>query len=319
MTARDAGARGPAGSQVGRTDNNSNWDVKMVSRRNMNRRQANPAVRFGALLLALALIAGCASAPPPGDAEAVAEFNQTNDPGEPANRAIFKVNKALDSALLKPAAIAYKDYTPGIFQTTIRNVLDNLRAPVIFFNDILQGELQRAGTTFFRFVINSTIGFLGLADPATEMGLEPHSEDFGQTLAVWGVPEGPYLMLPIFGPSNPRDAVGLVVDFLIDPLNIWASNTNRDWLPFTRAGVRAVDTRARYFDALEDLERTSLDFYAAIRSLYRQRRNDEIGNGAGSSNIPAPGLGGTLPDDSPDEAVNLGEPVIIGEEVSATQ
>jgi phospholipid-binding lipoprotein MlaA len=291
----------------------------MGSRRNTNRRSFNSAVRFGALLLAAALVAGCASAPPPGDAEAMAEFNQINDPGEPANRAVFKVNKALDSALLRPAAIAYKDYTPGIFQTTINNVLNNLRAPVIFFNDILQGEIQRAGTTFFRFIVNSTIGFLGLADPATEMGLVRHNEDFGQTLAVWGVPEGPYLMLPIFGPSNPRDAVGLVVDFLIDPLNIWAANTNREWVPLSRAGVRAVDTRARNFDALEDLENTSLDFYAAIRSLYRQRRNDEISNGAGSANMPSPGLGGTLPDGPPDEAVNPGESVVIGEEISETQ
>ncbi len=291
----------------------------MLSRRNPNRRSVNPAARFGALFLAAAVLAGCASAPSPGDAEALAEYNQVNDPGEPTNRAIFGVNRALDSVLLKPAAIVYMDYTPEIFQTTIHNLLNNLRSPVIFFNDILQGEFRRAGTTFFRFVVNSTIGFLGLADPATEMGLAGHNEDFGQTLAIWGVPEGPYLMLPIFGPSNPRDAVGVVVDFLIDPLNIWASNTNRNWVPVARAGVRAVDIRARNFDALEDLEKTSLDFYAAIRSLYRQRRDDEINNGTGSANMPAPGLGGSLTNDNLDEAVIFDDAVVIGDEVSETQ
>ena len=170
------------------------------------------------------------------------------------------------------------------------DALDNLRAPVIFLNDVLQGELKRAATTLVRFIINSTLGLLGLNDIATDLGIKGHNEDFGQTLAVWGVPEGPYVMLPLFGPSNPRDAIGMVVDFLIDPFNIWAGNTDRDFAVFARSGTRAVDLRAIYMEALDELEKSSLDFYASIRSLYRQRRANEINNGEPSANMPAPGI-----------------------------
>jgi phospholipid-binding lipoprotein MlaA len=261
---------------------------RVIARLGWVRRAGLPA-----MAVAVLLVAGCATAPDPADTEAVAEFQRVNDPAEPANRGVFAFNRALDQALLRPAAIVYKDYTPELFQMGVHNVLNNLRSPVIFFNDVLQGRIEHAVATWARFMINSTIGVLGLFDPATGMGIEFHNEDFGQTLAVWGVPEGPYLMLPVFGPSNPRDTVGLVVDILVDPLNWWAANTGNDWAPWARGGMRAIDTRARNFDAIEDLEKTSLDFYAAIRSLYRQRRADEISNGEGSANMPAPSLGET--------------------------
>ena len=243
----------------------------------------------------LLLTGGCAAVPDPGDAEAVAEFNKVNDPAEPANRTIFEINRGLDRALLKPVATFYRDETPKFFQNRINNALNNLRAPVIFFNDVLQGELDRALATMIRFAMNSTIGLLGFIDIASEMELAGHDEDFGQTLAVWGVPEGPYIVLPLFGPSNPRDTIGIIVDFLIDPFNIWAENSNRDFAVFSRSGTRAVDLRATYMEALDDLEKTSLDFYAAIRSLYRQRRSAEIRNGKPSANMPAPGIGQFTP------------------------
>ncbi|MFQ5763479.1 MAG: VacJ family lipoprotein [Rhodospirillales bacterium] len=248
--------------------------------------------RVGTVVLAafLILAGGCATAPDSGDAAAVAEYHKTNDPGEPTNRAIFEVNRGLDSALLKPVATIYRDLTPRFFQDRVNDVLDNLGSPVIFANDILQGEVDRAITTVVRLMINSTIGLLGLFDFATEMGIEGHDEDFGQTLAAWGMPEGPYVMLPIFGPSNPRDTIGLIVDFLIDPLHIWANNTDRDFVIFARGGTRGVDIRATNMEALDDLEKTSLDFYATIRSLYRQRRAEEIRNGTLPADMPAPGL-----------------------------
>lgn len=246
--------------------------------------------RLLAVFLVAYLAAGCATAPNPGDKEALAEFHEINDPLEPTNRAVFTVNRALDRLALKPAATLYRDHLPEFVRDRVHDVLANLRGPVIFLNDLLQGEVGRAMTTLSRFVINSTIGVAGLMDMATEMGVEAHDEDFGQTLAVWGVPEGPFLMLPIFGPSNPRDTVGIAVDFLTDPLNIWAANTDRDIPPFARAGVQAVDARSGNLDLLDDLEKSSLDFYAAIRSLYRQRRADEISNGKGSANFPAPGI-----------------------------
>jgi|TARA_Y100000294_G_scaffold116018_1_gene107648 phospholipid-binding lipoprotein MlaA len=250
-------------------------------------------LRVGTLVLAvfLVLVGGCATAPDAGDPEAVAEFNKVNDPAEPANRAIFEVNRGLDTAFLKPVATFYRDVIPQFFQDRINDALDNLRAPVIFFNDILQGELDRALATAARFMVNSTIGILGVNDIATEMGMEGHNEDFGQTLAVWGMPDGPYVVLPLFGPSNPRDTVGIIVDFLVDPFNLWASNSNRDFAVFARTGTRAVDLRAIHMEALDSLEKTSLDYYATLRSLYRQRRAEEISNGKGSANLPAPGLG----------------------------
>ena len=250
-------------------------------------------VRVSTLVLVvfLVLAGGCATMPDPGDPEAVAEFNKVNDPAEPANRAIFELNRGLDTAFLKPVATFYRDVIPQFFQDRINDALDNLRAPVIFLNDILQGELDRALATTARFMVNSTIGILGVIDIATEMGLEGHDEDFGQTLAVWGMLEGPYVVLPLFGPSNPRDTIGIVVDFLVDPFNLWASNSNRDFAVFARTGSRAVDLRAIHMEALDSLEKTSLDYYATLRSLYRQRRADEISNGKGSANLPAPGLG----------------------------
>ena len=127
-------------------------------------------------------------------------------------------------------------------------------------------------------------------DTAGAMGLEGHKEDFGQTLAVWGVSEGPFVMLPLFGPSNPRDAVGLAIDFLTDPFNAWANNSGRDHLVFSRTGTQAVHGRAATLELIDDMEKTSLDFYAAIRSLYRQRRANEISNGKRTANVTAPGM-----------------------------
>lgn len=248
-------------------------------------------------ILALSLLGACAT--PPMDAEARAEYEQINDPGEDLNRGIFSFNQALDSAILKPVAKGWKDYAPVPVQNGVHNFLSNLRGPIIFINDVLQLEFERAMTTLTRFLINSTIGVLGLGDPASEMGLAYHNEDFGQTLASWGVGEGPYVMLPFFGPSNPRDTVGLVVDFITDPFNIAADNTGNEWATPTDTAATSVDVRARYYDELEELEASSLDYYAAIRSLYRQRRASEIVNGANSANMPAPGISSTPGGDFP--------------------
>jgi len=198
-------------------------------------------MRVGTLVLAafLVFIGGCATVPDPADPEAVAEFNAINDPTEPANRAVFAVNRGHDAAFLKPVAMAYRDMTPQFFQDRINDALDNLRAPVILFNDVLR----------------------------------------------------PYVVLPLFGPSNPRDAIGMVVDFLIDPFNTWAGNTDRNYAVYSRSAARAVDLRATHLETLNELEKSSLDFYASIRSLYRQRRINEISNGDPSANWPAPGIG----------------------------
>jgi Surface lipoprotein len=252
---------------------------------------SRPAVpRLAASVLALALMAGCATPPPAEDHEAVAEWEQVNDPLEPMNRAIFDFNDAVDKALLKPVAQGYRAVVPPFGRERVRDALNNLRAPIIFVNDVLQGDPDRAMATLMRFAFNTGFGLGGLFDVASPGGIPYHDEDFGQTFAVWGIGEGPYLVLPILGPSNPRDTIGLATEWLADPFNIWMDNTGRDWVIWTRLGVAGVNKRERYLDTLDEVERSSLDYYAAMRSLYRQTRDAEIRNGAAPDKVPTPGL-----------------------------
>lgn len=219
---------------------------------------------------------GCATPPPPDDPEAVEIFRQTNDPLEPLNRAVFAVNVEADRYILKPVAYVYKEAVPHPVQDAIGNFLQNLRSPVVFMNSVLQGDVDHAGATALRFLINSTVGLAGTTDVAGEMGLVRRDEDFGQTLGVWGAEEGPYIMLPILGPSNARDALGRAVDYFADP---W-TYLRYEKFNYSRSGAEIVDARVRNYELLNDLEKTSVDFYAAVRSLYRQNRRDAIGNGA---------------------------------------
>jgi phospholipid-binding lipoprotein MlaA len=184
---------------------------------------------------------------------------------------------------------------PPRFREGVHNILTNLRSPIVLANDLLQGEWERAGTTTGRFVVNSTIGVGGIGDPASDFGLTYHNEDFGQTLAVWGVPEGPFLMLPVLGPSNPRDASGLAVDSaVLDPIGllntIGAEPNLLSTLSYIRLGLTAIDARAQNVEELDDLRKSSLDYYAAIRSLYRQFRTSEIYQGQPPPSEEGPSL-----------------------------
>jgi phospholipid-binding lipoprotein MlaA len=231
-----------------------------------------------AAALALAMLAGgCATRPDPTDAEAVAEFNANNDPIEPLNRAMFFVNDGIDVLVLRPAAEAYRLFIPPEVRVAIRNVLGNMRAPIILVNDLLQGETQRAATTAGRFLVNTTIGIGGIFDVAKDFGLLGHTEDFGQTLAVWGTPEGPYLFIPVLGPSNPRDLAGAAAGIAMDPLT-WVGGDAVQLVSITRGGTTVVDTREGLIEPLEILRQQSIDPYAALRSAYRQRRAVEIAN-----------------------------------------
>ena len=230
---------------------------------------------FGVLLVAASL-AGCASTDPSGQ----------NDPYEQTNRSIFALDQGFDHAIARPVAVFYNHAVPLPLRTGLHNVLSNLDAPVIFANDVLQGEPGRAGTTLGRAVINSTLGAGGLVDFAAEHGLPGHEEDFGQTLGVWGVGEGPYLVLPFAGPSNPRDIVGMGGDIALDPFTYMKWNNSTLHMGI-RAGLEVLDLRARNVDTLDQVERTSVDLYATTRSLYRQHRNAEIRNGApDTDNLP---------------------------------
>jgi phospholipid-binding lipoprotein MlaA len=209
-----------------------------------------------------------------------------NDPFESWNRGVFDFTIKLDKAVFRPVAVAYRDVLPGGIRDSIRNFLNNLDSPVILANDVLQGEANRAGITLGRAVVNTTIGVGGLFDVAQVWGLPRHSEDFGQTLAVWGVESGPYLFLPVIGPGNPRDLIGTGVDWIFDPFTWWQF-PNRYWVQAGRTGIDFLDLRARNIDTLDEIEKSSLDYYASVRSLYRQTRENEIRNGASEvQNLP---------------------------------
>jgi phospholipid-binding lipoprotein MlaA len=226
-------------------------------------------------IIAVTLLAGCAT-PPEGDPEALAEFEQLNDPLEPTNRAIFEFNDQLDTYFLRPVAQGYRAVVPKFGRARIADFLDNMKSPLYFANDLLQGDVGGASVTVERFLLNSTFGVGGIMDVAAPLGLPGHKSDFGLTLGSWGLGEGPYLVLPLFGPSNPRDAVGLAVDSFGDPVDYYFTNNGLKWASWSRTGLSAVSQREAYLDVLDDVKRTSLDYYSALRSLYRQRRNAQI-------------------------------------------
>jgi phospholipid-binding lipoprotein MlaA len=227
-------------------------------------------------------LSGCATRPHESDIEALAEYKAINDPLEPTNRAIFAFNNFLDRIILEPIAKGYRYITPKPVRTGISNFLKNLSSPIIFANDLLQGEPRRSGTTVARFAVNTTVGILGIFDVASNMGLPYHNEDFGQTLAVWGIGEGPYLMVPLLGPSNPRDLTGKIADIFLDPANYAIAESDDDTLNYIatgRAVMSAITSREQLLDTLTELRKSSVDYYATIRTLYRQTRNNEIDNG----------------------------------------
>jgi len=213
--------------------------------------------------------------------------DDVNDPLESMNRVIFDFNEIVYEFLLTPVATTYNSVLPETVRSGVSNAIDNISSPVTFVNDILQLEVDRALTTLARFVVNTIAGMGGIADVASSIGLEEHSEDFGQTLGSYGMGEGLYLVLPLLGPSNPRDAIGdLVVDPYFDPLGLYLSNTDRDAAGYARTGVSAVSEYAGLMGELAQIKKTSVDYYAAIRSLYRQKRAAEISNGR-EEDLPA--------------------------------
>ena len=230
---------------------------------------AAPLRLLAILLLASGLL--CAAT----DGRAQDPFDD-NDPFEDFNRTMFEVNQTIDRFLLKPAAEVYVFIFPGEVRHRIANVLSNLGEPLNLVNNAAQGKFERAGSTLMRFALNSTIGVAGIFDVAADLGYERTPEDFGQTLAAWGVGGEPFLMLPLLGPSNPRDASSTAVDWVLDPVSyILPAEAG-----LARSVTSGVSLRAQYLDELETLERTSVDFYAAMRELYLQYRATEIRDGA---------------------------------------
>lgn len=228
---------------------------------------------------------------PAAPVAAVPPEDDPNDPLEGFNRDMFSVNEAVDEYALRPVAKAYRWALPDFAQTGIRNVLWNLRSPLTLANKLLQADFDGAGVAVGRFLINSTVGLGGLIDVAGDHGLPYEYESLDQTFAVWGIPEGFYLVVPLLGPSTLRDAAGIGLEAWADPVSRYLDNTHADWAMYTRGAVTVVDTRAQYLDALDDLKRNSVDYYAAMRSLYRQRQNSLIHNGK-----PDPAQAPEIPD-----------------------
>ena len=229
-----------------------------------------------------------------------------NDPLEPVNRFIFDINEFIYDILLRPLSYAYNDYVHEHIRYLLGNVFETISAPVTLANDILQLEPERAGHTLVRIGLNAVFGFGGMVDLAEEFGVEQHSEDFGQTLAVWGVGEGFYVVLPIFGPSSPRDAVGkFFVDGYFSPFNYWVKEGDhpRDTIGVSVQLGGGLHQFAGVVNELDDVKKTSIDYYAAVRSLYRQKRASEIANGESIDLPPIPDLGYELDlDDTEDDS-----------------
>jgi phospholipid-binding lipoprotein MlaA len=219
-------------------------------------------------------LSACAAKPPSTDEAALADYRQNNDPIEPTNRFFYKINDGIDTYVLRPVAVAYRQ-VPGAIRRPVHNVVTNLAAPVTLVNDVLQTKPRRAGDTLMRFAINSTVGGLGLFDVATDWGYPAHTSDFGVTMALWGVGEGPYLFLPVLGPSGARDSAGYVADIGFDPLT-YASFGGSRAVQLSRYGLTALDTRERLIDPIDQVKKSALDPYATFRSLYRQNRQDTI-------------------------------------------
>lgn len=239
-----------------------------------------------ALMLALALGA-CAGGPAPSDPA---------DPYEALNRDVLDFNLRADRAVIRPVAVFYRDNVGNWTRTRIRNFVNNIQEPAIAINHLLQGKPVAAGTAGMRFVINTVGGVAGFFDLAPVGGPPRDGTDFGETLYVWGLPEGPYLMVPITGPSNPRDLVGTVVDGFLNPL-AYLIPTGAN---IGRAVVSGVDLRAENIETIDELQAGSIDFYARLRSLARQRRDADLGRTSAEGGkvdvlddpgeVPSPGL-----------------------------
>lgn len=245
-------------------------------------------VKFGKDFRVLALaavlcagLAGCAS-------NNVADDSEIADPLYGLNKAVFTFNDVADQAVIRPIAKGYRAAVPQPARKGATNFFRNLRTPVNLANELLQGDLEGAGTVLTRTTVNTFVGVGGLVDVAAMEGIPYKQEDFGQTLGVWGVGHGPYLVLPILGPSSFRDGTGLLVDMAFDPLNWYFHNVSpsKEGWRYGRLAAEGLVKREELLDVLDDLRRNSFDYYTAMRSAYVQRRAAQVRNSDTAGAIP---------------------------------
>ncbi len=221
-------------------------------------------------------VVGCAKAPEKSNLYTAESLNISNsDPLEPVNRVVLSFYNIFYRLVLRPIAVVYRGIVPEFVRNRVTYSLNNLSMPITAVNNVLQGELSKAGISTSRFLINSTIGVLGFFDPAASLGLESEKEDFGQTLTVWGVQSGPYLVLPFIGPSNPRDFTGFLSTSLLDPMYQIGGGGTPSSLRTYRMATGAVNFRSQNIEVFDDLLNNSVDHYAAVRSFYSQSRESQ--------------------------------------------
>jgi phospholipid-binding lipoprotein MlaA len=230
-----------------------------------NRLNIHIATRLLILLMVIGLCTACAGR---------GSTQKNPDPLEPINRPIYKFNEGFDRWLLRPVAKGYDFITPGPIQTGLSNFFDNLTYPVTIVNSVLQGKFRQGFADTGRFLMNSTLGLGGFLDPATDAGLVEHREDFGQTFAKWGIPAGPYIVIPLLGPSNFRDGVGIIANLQVNPLIQYDNSSVRDKLVL----LWAIETRASLL-AVDEQITEAFDPYLFIRDAYNQNREYLIHDG----------------------------------------
>jgi phospholipid-binding lipoprotein MlaA len=201
---------------------------------------------------------------------------EISDPMEETNRSVFAFNAAVDDTIINPIIKGYRYATPEYARDGLGNFLQNLKTPVSMGNNLLQVDLPGVGNNFVRASINTLLGLGGLVDLASIEGIEADSEDFGQTLAIWGAGHGPYMVAPLFGGASVRDHTGFLVDSVADPLNLYLGNIDEMHLAYQRSGLSYLDLRDNLYDVLAELEKSSIDYYATVRSAYYQNREAAV-------------------------------------------
>ncbi len=249
-------------------------------------KRPTPVVRSAIVGFVVVLASGCASAPAPLPSPCAPLGDTVHDPAEPVNRGVFAFNRTVDDYALAPVARGYR-HLPGFFQTGVHNFVANFGEPKVFINDLLQGNGERSVTTFGRFVINTTVGIVGLIDVSGKMGIERHKADFGQTFGVWNIANGPIVELPLLGTGNLRDATGKVLSFAINPLGSNSDTVETLGTVSTVGGI--VDGRAEALPFTEQL-RQQPDYYRALRDSTARRRADFVLEGKAGRDAAYPSV-----------------------------
>lgn len=236
----------------------------------------NGVFKLGTSLLLVAVLSACAK-PPAGHPP-----EEAYDPFEERNRAVHEFNKSIDRGLIRPVGVTYSEFLPDDIETPFGRLASNLSIPTDIVNNVLQLDMVSATENLYRFTVNSTVGLLGLFDPATDFGMPARSDtNFGATLHTWGVREGAYIELPFVGPSNQRDTAGFFVDLAINPLN-YLLNEPWNYLSTVAVGADALARRGRFADTIDSILYESADSYAQQKTLYTQARRFELDGGADS-------------------------------------